>query len=123
MGGTRVAVGPARLSQAAGAGDVDIVSDSLQRGAVIDMRGSGDSTPLIQAAQHGHFAVVQLLIKRGANIQLSTSGGRTALWCAAFSRHVEIMELLIERRANIDAAPCNDQVTALWRAASQGWTE
>jgi ankyrin len=63
------------------------------RGATIDLRNVGGSTPLMCAIQ-GHESVVRLLLSRGAKQELQSDSGFTALHVAVLGDRPGVIALL-----------------------------
>jgi ankyrin repeat protein len=49
-------------------GDVDAVSRLVAEGADVNVKGTGDSTPLHVAALNGHAEVAAMLLTHGAKV-------------------------------------------------------
>jgi ankyrin repeat protein len=100
----------------------------LEKGATIEARDEGGSTPLIQAAAHGETSVVKLLLEKGADIKATDNQGDTTLLVAACDCAVatmpdtyDIMKVLLQKKANIEARDKRGG-TALMAAAGWGRT-
>jgi len=93
---------PARLVDAAAAGDAEAVSRLLDAGAHID--GStprNRTTPLIAAARGGHADVVRLLLARGARENPRDRTDMTALMWASLRGHETVATRLLEHGVDL----------------------
>lgn len=81
------------LSEAARAGDVDLVRKRLQEGYPVNLRNEVGMTPLHLAVQGGRKAAAQLLISRGADVLAKDKQGRLPI---DLTENEEIKALLKE---------------------------
>ncbi|HVH45817.1 MAG TPA: ankyrin repeat domain-containing protein, partial [Labilithrix sp.] len=91
------------LLEAANAGDAEIVSLLLARGARIGVSGEGGATPLHLAARRGHHASVAILAAAMSTEQIDAVAGprrRTALHDAAASGSIDAVSALLRAGAN-----------------------
>jgi len=107
------------LMDAAQSGNLAIVETLIKKGANINARGDGGSTPLINASQDGRFKVVEMLIKKGADINLATNSGSTALGLSSFNGYKNIVKVLLENGANVSAKDAHNK-TAIFYASVAG---
>jgi len=98
----------------------------LEKGAGIEARDEGGSTPLISAAGNGDTALVKLLLEKGAAIEATNSFSQTPLISAAcmcpsvdMPETDNVVRLLLDMGANIEATD-KEGGTALLAAASWG---
>lgn len=88
------------FNRMARAGNAELVSILLQRGADINARSSRDMSALTYAAIHGHEHVVCMLLDAGADVDLFPSCRRTILHILYRYARVEnpaVSQLLIDR--------------------------
>jgi hemoglobin len=105
---TRRYGGRALLHYASGAGCLAVVEALLRLGTDLDIRDSGDHTPLYcvanECASDAGPAIARALVEAGADVNARCGVTRaTALHMAARRGHVEIARVLLERGAEIDA--------------------
>lgn len=93
----------AELLQSAKKGDAASVLHLLRKGADIEARDQGASTPLALAADYGHRDVVRLLLERGADPVAGGLSGEGALAEAARVGYVTKVALVLERGADLKA--------------------
>ena len=79
--------GVTRLMAFAHAGRVDLLTDVLGRGAVVDVCDQQGTTPLMYAANSGARDAVLTLLDHGANPDAADNDGTTALMYAARGGH------------------------------------
>jgi len=85
----------------------------LDKGAQLEAKSSGGSTPLNFASGHGHIEIVRLLCDRGADVEARCNRGWRPLHWAAYFGHMSVVkELIEERNAEINARDGNGR-TAL----------
>lgn len=105
------------LFDAARAGDAQLLSELLARGADIGGRDSQGSTALILAAYHGRLDALDTLLKAGANPNEADARGNTALMGALFKGKAAIAErLLTDPRIDVDARNHAGQTAAMFAA-------
>jgi ankyrin repeat protein len=100
---------------AVGKGDTELVKAMLERGAEVDARDRGMSTPLIRAAQANNRELVALLLSRSADVHARDDRGRSAL---EVTTEVGVADLLLQRgddRYGRDA----DGATPLFRISDE----
>jgi ankyrin repeat protein len=112
----------ADLLRAARNGDIDTITNALNRGTNINITRYGGETALIAAVKNGHTEAVRLLIERGANVNLADSQGSTPLIWAIRHNSTEIVHLLIARGANLNLRDRGGH-TALMLAITTNCTE
>jgi len=83
------------LLEAALRGDVDAMSDCIDRGADIDARNNHGATALLMAAGQNRLDMVQLLVDRGADASIRNFAGKTALDLARSEGNDAIATLLV----------------------------
>ena len=108
-----------QLLEAAIAGDVPRVIDSLEKGVDIEHQDKERRTALALATNKGNEPVARLLLERGANPEFKNSRGDTALIVAAFSGLPSITQLLLENGADIESSNMYGD-TSIIAAARQG---
>ncbi len=103
------------LHRVARAGNLELATLLLDRGADVNVRGNSRETPLHCAVRAGHRAMAELLIQRGAALDLQTepavgraySGwegeyyGNTPLHLAAYYGLPTLVDLLVQRGASV----------------------
>lgn len=109
-----------KLYEAAGTGNIDAVSESLNDGANVDCTVTPCKTrPLMIAAAQGHVIVLKKLIDSGASVDLMRPDRTTALMAAAMGGQMEAIKTLIEAGASRQII--NDNLkTAAQLAAERG---
>lgn len=90
----------------------DLIQLLISKGADVNTKTKGNTTPLHRACFQGYVDVVKCLIKNHADISLRTSDGFTPLLAAAQSNHLLITEILLDHGAEIEAAQV-DGLTSL----------
>ena len=91
----------------------------IDKGAQVEARNFGGSTPLHYAASQGHIEIVRLLCDRGADVEARNINGWRPLHWAAYIGHISVVkELIEERNAEINARN-EDGRTALGLARQQ----
>ncbi len=83
------------LMYAAGGGHLEIVSDLLDAGALVDEQSRMNRTPLMWAAYDGHKDVVIYLLGRGADSSWTDRDGLTAADLARKNSHLDIVSLIV----------------------------
>jgi ankyrin repeat protein len=109
------------LARAAVAGEVEMVTLFLDRGAAIDAQNIEGSSALFQAAENGRLPVVKLLVGRGANVSLPGRSGITPLAAAAYMGSVPIIELLLEKGADPKTTDSTGKAAMVY-AAGRGFS-
>jgi len=83
-------------------GDMKGVTNLLNAGFNVGIRGEKDSTPLHWAAASGQQAMVELLIDRGADVNAVDENGATPLMLAVLRGHIKMVELLLDRGSDVN---------------------
>jgi TolB protein len=97
--------GDTLLHHAAARGNVELVRFLLEKGAAIDLPGSGKHTPLQRAALNDRTDAVAVLLEKKASLELKNDYGRTALvLCARERGQAKTARLLIEAGADVNTA-------------------
>jgi len=93
---------PAGLITAIKANDLPAVKESLEKGAEVNARNNGGTTPLMIAAGFSSTPeIVSLLVEKGAEVEARTNFGWTPLiFSAGASTTPEIVTLLLEKGAD-----------------------
>jgi len=107
------------LTNAAGAGHVDVVTTLLDAGAPVDRVVRGDATALIAATLRNHTTVTTLLLDRGADANLAVRGDGSPLIAATRANNPEVVRMLLERGADPDLSVRGDE-NPLYHAARNG---
>ncbi len=92
----------ARLLAAADGGNLDQVTELLEKGVPVDVRDEHQWTPMMLAALQGHDKVVALLLEQGADMEARDINGTTALMAAASSGWLSVVKRLIKAGADMD---------------------
>ena len=108
------------MTDAALAGDVDVITRLLDEGAEVDE--TGIAGPLYFAIQRGHTDAALLLIKRGADVNRQSKFG-TPLHISSRKGNAEIVQALLERGADPAVQGRDDETTPLHEAALGGSVE
>ena len=78
-------------------GDIDIVTNALDRGANINVIQYIGRTPVHHHACEGRFEIVKLLIERGADVLITdVYGSQDAISGAEYYEHPEIAKYIRE---------------------------
>ncbi len=80
-------------------GNLDLITERVQKGADINYRNNDGSTPILAAISKGYFAAVKYLINQGADLSCKDSYGNNPLEYAIESNNKEIAELLFDHGA------------------------
>ena len=94
------------LLDAAIEGKIEIVKQSLEAGANIDVqnvRGSESWTPLFGAVAYSHKEIAELLITEGADVNRKCEDFMTPLHVLVDGGQKEMIELLISNGADVNA--------------------
>lgn len=91
-----------RLLSAADSGDLEQVTQLLEKGLPIDSRDEYQWTPLMLAALQGHDKVVALLLENGADMEAQDINGTTPLMAAASSGWLSVVKRLITAGADME---------------------
>ena len=82
-------------------------------GAVVDVRGNDDDTPLMAASFYGHVDIMRWLLNHGANANAFCSGF-TPLIEAADKMHVAAVQVLLEHNADINLQNKDGKTPLYW---------
>ena len=97
----------------------------INRGADIEAKTNGGSTPLLIAAEKGRLNVSNLLLENNANIEARTNQGFTPILiaiCKCLGQgHQQVVKLLLGKKANIEARN-HDGFSALYFAVKNNQT-
>jgi ankyrin repeat protein len=107
-----------RIHQAVRGGKQAVVEKLLALGCPVDLRDSGDHTPLSIACDVEHLAIVKLLLAAGANAAAEPEGGAPALASAIWRGAIEIVALLLDAGFS-PSTPHGDEAPTV-RALSAG---
>lgn len=78
----------------------DMLLDSLQRGAYIDLATGSGWTALIYGSSIGNLDLVKELLSQGAHINHQEQDGWTALHFAANNGHMDVVKALLDQGAD-----------------------
>lgn len=109
--------GAMALSQAAKAGDVEIVELFLEHGADINARNLDGSTALFLAAEAGRHTAVEALIAHGADVNLPGRSSITPIAAAAYSGDESLVHLLLDKGADANAVDATGKAAICYAAA------
>ena len=76
-------------------GELNIVTQELDKGFDLESKDSSGATSLSEAASQGHTTIVQYLIDLGADPNAQNNHGRSPLFRASFNGHLETVHLLL----------------------------
>jgi ankyrin repeat protein len=110
----------ALLDDAVLKGDAAMVRMLADRGANVNARSLGGSTPLHDAALKGYAEIAARLIAHGANVNARDSYGATPLNDAAVGGNAAIVRMLLDHGADVNARETESGATPLYDAASMG---
>ncbi len=110
------------LVNAVKAGNTELVSFLLEKGADVESKNKAKSTCLMTASGSGHLEIVELLLQYNADVNAIKRTGRTALIMACMRGRMEIVKLLIENGANVNQG-ISSGLTPLITAAGSTQTE
>lgn len=110
------------LYLAAQQGHLNIVTQLIDKKAILELRVLSGVTPLHAAARKGHLKVVELLCTRGANLNAQSRSGSTPLYLAARNGHMDTASYLISEGADVNLKN-EDGVAALHVAIIHGRSE
>ena len=92
----------------------------LSKGANVNAKSRGGTTPLLVAAGHGHETVAKLLIKHGADVNArGTLYELAPLHVTCRNGHTRISKLLLDSGAEVNVRDA-EGFTALDHAVKQG---
>jgi ankyrin repeat protein len=99
------------------------VANLLYRhGAVVDVQGDDERTPLLLASFYGQVDIMRWLLDHGADTNTRPSSRATPLIQAAYTRRLEAVQVLLEHRADINLQD-NPGDTALYSAFIHRYSE
>lgn len=75
-------------------GRLDIAQLLVEQGAVVDVRGKNDYTPLHNAAWNGNLEMMKILLNAGADINASNYENHTPLSCAQDNNQIEAIKFI-----------------------------
>ena len=110
------------MARAAGESRTETATALLSRGANLNAKDNGGSTPLHWATWNGNPEIGTVLIAAGADVHARDKGGASPLHKAAQEGHTAIADLLLERGADVNARDERSH-TPLRRAIKNGHTE
>jgi hypothetical protein len=90
----RITTSKTAIVEAAGAGNVGLIRELLEKGIDVESKNRDGRTPLSWAAGNGLEAVVKLLLEAKADVEAKDEDGRTPLSCAAGNGHEAVVKLL-----------------------------
>jgi hypothetical protein len=109
------------LQLACTAGRIDCARHLLAKGADVNVKGNGGSTPLHAAARNGHTAALQLLLSiPKVDVNAVAKDGRTALHVAAEHDHNDAAQLLIEAGVDVERKDRSGQTALQVACAAVG---
>ena len=85
-----------RLVSAAVLGDLDMVKESLEKGANIKF---GGNMALVKASSYGYLNIVKYLVEKGADIHHNADN---SLRLAIVNDHLDVVKYLVDKGSRID---------------------
>jgi ankyrin repeat protein len=110
------------LMLAARAGNSEVLSILLCRGARSDLVSSSGATALMLAAAYGRQEAVRTLLNAGAGVHCVNKAGFNALHLAVISGSDAMTRMLLESGADPSVPNCRG-LTTLWSATSLGYQD
>lgn len=107
------------LIECAAFGDVKTVQELIKQGVDVNVKGIGDTTPLLAACVDGNAKTVEVLISNGADINTKDITGGTALMGAAENNTPDVIRVLLKHGLD-PSLKNNDGKTALDYAVERG---
>lgn len=104
------------LMKMAEAGDLELVTLLLNKGANPDNVAGNGETPLLLASKEGNAEVVKLLLDNNAHIDATRCDGVTPLMLASGYGHIHAAKLLLDRDADIHAYDAWGNTALTWAA-------
>lgn len=110
---------------AANKGYEDVVRQLIEKGAIIDAKGSNKKesleqvSALLTSSAKGNLTITDLLVSNGANIEIQDKSGITPLMTACYRGHAHIVAYLIKRGASLEKKDSYGY-TALMYATNSG---
>lgn len=92
-----------QLLKASTDGDIELVEESLAKGADVNFAAWNKENPLGAASEGGHLEVVKLLLKKGADPNQAGQYGAAPLHRAAFRGHSAVVKHLLKMGAAVNA--------------------
>ena len=111
------------LHEAVRGGYEKLVSDMLERGALIDLKDKDGCTPIHIAAAGGNQGMVRILLRIGADSDALDRWERTPLHRAAENGHSAVVKELLEARSNVRRRYGPRELSPLDVAARRGYVE
>jgi ankyrin repeat protein len=115
--------GRTALHYACKAGNAEVVSELLKRGALVNAKDNHSKTPLLIASKGGFSDVVKHLLPRGAGVNNTDDQGLSALHYAAKFGHFEVLDILINHRGAIELRDNVEGFAPIHYAAQYGRKE
>lgn len=113
----------ASIHEAALNGDLENLTDLLEKGTNINSKDPDNRTALMYAAFNGHTEIIRLLLDKGAVVNVFDSYGRTPLMMASSGPFPEAVKLLLDFKADPNVADKEEHFSALMFAAAEGQLE
>ena len=89
-------------------------------GAVVDVRGNDEDTPLFAASFYGDVDIIRWLLSHGANANAFCSGF-TSLFEAADKMHLDAVQILLEHNADVNLQNKDGDTPLYWILSSGSW--
>ncbi|KAN0128641.1 hypothetical protein V8E53_013560 [Lactarius tabidus] len=91
------------LHSASWEGHIQVVQYLLRLGVDVNVRNSGNDTPLLLASAKGHLDVIQCLLEHGADVDLLDEFHHTPLISAANYGQFDAVRILLEHNADVNS--------------------
>ena len=110
------------MTKAAELGQLRIIQQLVQHGALINQTDQFGNTALLSTAKYGHSGIFEYLLDRDADINQKNKKGYTPLIAASRNGHWKIVKTLLAAKARTSPVD-KDSNSALSHAIVKGWVK